>query len=44
MFLSMLPGHGPDDFVDPILLTTWLDHYDPASGTMPLWESAGRTA
>jgi len=44
MLVSALPGHGPDDFVDPILLTTWLRQYDPATDTMPIWETGERTA
>jgi len=44
MLVSALPGHGPDDFADPVFLTTWLDQYDPVSETMPLWESSERTA
>lgn len=44
MLVSALPGHRPSDFADPILLTTWLRQYDPATGTMPLWETASRTA
>lgn len=44
MLVSALPGHRPSDFADPILLTTWLRQYDPATGTMPIWETAERTA
>jgi predicted metal-dependent hydrolase len=44
MLVSALPGHRPDDFVDPILLTTWLRQYDPATQTMPIWETAARTS
>jgi len=44
MLVSALPGHRPEDFADPILLTTWLRQYDPAAGTMPLWETASRTS
>ena len=43
MLVSALPGHRPKDFADPILLTTWLRQYDPATGTMPIWETATRT-
>jgi predicted metal-dependent hydrolase len=43
MLVSALPGHRPDDFANPILLTTWLRQYDPTTGTMPLWETASRT-
>jgi hypothetical protein len=43
MLVSALPGHRPKDFADPILLTTWLRQYDPATDTMPIWETATRT-
>jgi hypothetical protein len=44
MLVSALPGHGPDDFTDPIFLSTWLRQYDRVTETMPLWETAARTA
>jgi predicted metal-dependent hydrolase len=44
MLQSALPGHHPDDFADPVYLTTLLQQYDPATATMPLWQSVGRTA
>jgi predicted metal-dependent hydrolase len=44
MLMSTLPGHHPDDFTDPLYLTTLLRQYDPETRTMPLWESPGRTA
>lgn len=37
LVVSALPGHHPTDFTDPIFLPAWLDQYDPATGTMPLW-------
>lgn len=37
LFVSAMPSHHPDDFTDPGLLTSWLSHHDPTSGTMPLW-------
>jgi hypothetical protein len=43
MLASAMPGHRPADLADPIFLTTWLDQYDPATATMPLWGSAHRT-
>jgi hypothetical protein len=43
MLVSALPSHRPEDFVDPILLTTWLRQYDPATQTMPIWETWDRT-
>jgi predicted metal-dependent hydrolase len=44
MLVSALPGHHPDDFADPLYLTTFLRQYDPVTQTMPLWQAAGRTA
>jgi predicted metal-dependent hydrolase len=44
MLVSALPGHRPADFADPVLLTTWLRQYDPATRTMPIWETGERTA
>jgi uncharacterized protein len=44
MLMSALPGHHPDDFTDPLYLTTLLRQYDPETQTMPLWDTAGRTA
>jgi uncharacterized protein len=35
MLASALPGHHPSDLADPIWLTTWLRHYDPATATLP---------
>ena len=37
---SALPGHHPRSLVDPIYLPAWLAHFDPATGTLPLWEDA----
>lgn len=37
LVVSSLPGHHPNDFVDPIYLPTWLGQYDPVTATMPLW-------
>ncbi len=37
--VSMLPGHHPDDLVDPEWLVTWLRHFDPATGTVPLLDA-----
>ena len=37
MLVSAMPGHHPDDFVDPGLLTSWLGYFDPETGTMPVW-------
>lgn len=36
MAVSMVPGHHPDQLADPVWLTTWLRHFDPATGTVPL--------
>ena len=44
MLVSALPGHHPDDFTDPLYLSTLLRQYDPVTRTMPLWDSPGRTA
>lgn len=44
MLVSALPGHHPNDFADPMYLTTLLRQYDPVTETMPLWQSEGRTA
>ena len=44
MAVSAMPGHSPRDFADPVYLTTLRDQYDPETQTMPLWESAERTA
>lgn len=38
MAVSMMPGHHPDDLVDPEWLVTWLRYFDPATGTVPLLE------
>jgi predicted metal-dependent hydrolase len=38
--VSALPGHHPRSLVDPIYLPTWLGHFDPATGTLPVWEDA----
>jgi len=37
MVVSALPGHHPRDLTDPIGLEHWLDHLDPATGTVPEW-------
>lgn len=37
MAVSSLPRHHPSDFTDPVWLSTWLRHFDPDSGTMPVW-------
>jgi hypothetical protein len=28
--------HHPTDFTDPVLLTTWLRHFDPDTATVPV--------
>jgi predicted metal-dependent hydrolase len=40
MVVSAMPGHHPDDLADPVWLTTWLRHFDPATGTVPLLDDA----
>jgi predicted metal-dependent hydrolase len=37
---SSLPGHHPRSLVDPIYLPAWLRQFDPATGTLPLWEGS----
>jgi predicted metal-dependent hydrolase len=44
MLQSALPGHHPNDFADPMYLSTLLRQYDPATRTMPLWQAGGRSA
>ena len=39
VFASALPRHHPSDFTDPVLLSSWLRYFDPATATMPLWTS-----
>lgn len=36
---SAMPGHHPSDFVDPVLMCTWLRNFDPGTATMPLWSA-----
>ena len=42
--VSMTKGHHPTDLSDPVLLTTWLRHFDPQTATMPLWNPSGPVA
>lgn len=35
--LSLLPGHHPDKFVDPLWYEIWLAEFDADSGTLPIW-------
>ena len=37
MVISALPGHHPDQLVDPAGLQHWLDHLDPETSTVPEW-------
>lgn len=37
MVISALPGHHPDQLVDPIGLEHWLEHLDPETATVPEW-------
>jgi uncharacterized protein len=39
--VSARKHHHPSQFADPIMLSTWLQAYDPATQTIPLW-STGR--
>lgn len=34
---SLLPGHHPDDFTDPVFLPRWLSQWDPTTRTLPPW-------
>ena len=40
MAVSAMPGHHPSDLADPVWLSTWLRHFDPATGTVPLLDDA----
>lgn len=37
MVVSALPGHHPDQLVDPAGLDGWLSHIDPGTATVPEW-------
>lgn len=37
MAVSALPGHHPDQLVDPAGLEHWLDNLDPETSTVPEW-------
>ena len=37
MVISALPGHHPDQLVDPVGLEHWLDNLDPETSTVPEW-------
>jgi predicted metal-dependent hydrolase len=37
--VSARKHHHPSQFTDPILLSNWLQCYDPATGTLPVWMS-----
>jgi predicted metal-dependent hydrolase len=39
MLVSAMPGHHPSDLSDPVFLPAWLGQYDPATRTVPLWET-----
>jgi uncharacterized protein len=39
MAASALPNHHPSSFTDPVYLPSWLRQFDPATGTMPLWQA-----
>ncbi|MCX7619312.1 MAG: metal-dependent hydrolase [Acidimicrobiales bacterium] len=41
MVVSVMPGHHPRQFADPVLLPRWMRDYDPATGRVPLWCGAG---
>ncbi len=37
LVMSMLPGHHPADFADPLWYEIWLEEFDAESGTVPIW-------
>ncbi len=38
--VSLLPGHHPDDFADPLWYEVWLRSFDADDGTLALWSEA----
>ncbi len=40
LVLSLLPGFHPNDFADPLWYEVWLQEFDAASGTLPVWHRA----
>lgn len=44
LVVSVLPGHHPDDFTDPLWFEVWLREYDATTGTLPLWTAGERRA
>ena len=42
MAVSMAPGHHPDQLTDPVWLTSWLTHVDPATGAIRLLDDNRR--
>ncbi|MGB5758983.1 MAG: metal-dependent hydrolase [Acidimicrobiales bacterium] len=41
LVLSMLPGHHPGDFVDPLWYEIWLKEFDAETATVPVWHRSG---
>jgi len=39
LVLSVLPGHHPDRFADPLWYEVWLREFDAESATMPMWSA-----
>lgn len=37
--VSLLPGHHPSNFADPLWYEVWLRELDAESGTLPIWRS-----
>lgn len=37
--VSLLPGHHPDRFADPLWYEVWLQEFDAESETMPIWSA-----
>ncbi|MGI9608532.1 MAG: metal-dependent hydrolase [Acidimicrobiales bacterium] len=41
LVVSLSPRFDPHQLVDPPWMAAWLDEYDPASETLPVWTQAG---
>ena len=39
MAVTALPRHHPDQQADPSWMTSWLSTFDPATGTIPVWDA-----
>ena len=38
LVISLLPGHHPSRFSDPLWFEVWLREFDAEAGTMPIWD------